>query len=277
MNEEGFSTPAPDADEAADLGIFDASDLDSDIYGVLNPDEKEEEEDDDPSIIDVSKRSPSPDLDSMSFDERIERLKFVITQSPLHREIFYKTLKYCQERHILSEVEEFIEACPEFPAAVQSPYYLLQFLLRGGGIDVLELDENGEIVLPEQKEGLTEDEIDDLVVELAFETNEFGDEIVEQMSPKKRLLELLEITPQYYDTFIEVLDFLTEKRSLAEVDHLLRGRDILALGREPGEPLVQPSVFVDKLERVGGIVWKDGWIITDEGKDVLETLKERRT
>ena len=151
------------------------------------------------------------------------------------------------------------------------------FLIKGGGTELLELDENGEIILPEQKEGLTEDEIDDLVVELAFETNEYGKELVERMSPKNRLLELLDITPQYFDTFIEVLGFLTEKQSMADVDTLLRGRDVLMAGREPGERPVQPSVFVDKLEKAGGIYWEKGWLITEAGRELLETLEERRS
>jgi len=228
-------------------------------------------------FIDVSKRSPALDLETLDFEERVEHLKATIVRHPLHREIHYKTLRFCQKRHTLPEVEEFIMSCPEFASASQSAYYLLQFLLKGGGTIVYELDEEGEIVLPEQKEGLTEDEVDDLVAQIAFETNEFGRELVEQMSPKKRLLELLEITPDYYDTFIEVLEFLTEKQSFADVDTLLRGRDVLMAGRDPDDRPIQPSVFVDKLERAGGIVWKDGWMITEEAKDVLATLKERRS
>ena len=230
-----------------------------------------------PAYLDVSKRHAAKDLESLSFEERVEHLKATIVRHPLHREIHYKTLRFCLERHTLPEVEEFIASCPEFPSAVQSPYYLLQFLIKGGGTIVYELDENGEIVLPEQKEGLTEDEIDDLVAQIAFETNEFGRELAERMSPKNRLLELLSITSDYYDTFIEVLDFLNEKRSFGDVDDLLRGRDVLMAGRDPHDRPIQPSVFVDKLEKAGGIVWKDGWIITEEAKELLVTLKERRS
>jgi len=225
----------------------------------------------------ITERPKEDDLGGLDFEERVAHLKGVVNRHPLHREIFYKTLKYCTERRILPEVEDFIIACTEFEAVSQSPYYLLMFLLRGGGIETYELDENGELVLPEQKEGLSEDEIDDLVMQFAFETNEFGRELVERMSPKKRILELLEITPAYYDTFIEVMDFLTDKRSLADVDKLLRGRDVLMAGRDPNDRPIQPSVFIDKLEKTGGIYWEKGWLITEEGKEVLETLLERRS
>jgi len=228
------------------------------------------------AIIDITKRQEEEDLAALDFEGRIEYLKKVVVKSPLHREINYKTLKYCIDRRILPEVEEFIMACPEFESAVQSAYYLLLFLLKGGGLETIELDIDGNDILPEQKEGLTEDEIDDLVEQLAYETNEYGRELVERMSPKRRLLELLDITPAYYDTFIEVLEFLTDKHTMAQVDTLLRGRDVLRAGLEPGDVTLQPSVFVDKLEKAGGIYWEKGWLITEEAKEVLDVLKERR-
>ena len=238
--------------------------------------DEEENENDKPVLIDVAERAPEKGLDDLSFEERVEHLKTIIEFNPTHREIHYKTLRYCCNRRVLPEVEEFIASLPEFETTFQSPYFLLQFLLKGGGTIVFELDESGEIIVPEQKEGLTEDEIDDLVAELAFETNEYGRELVERMSPKNRLLDLLSITPGYYDAFIEVLDFLTEKRSMAEVDTLLRGRDVLMLGRDPKDRPIQPSVFVDKLEKAGAIYWERGWIITEEAKGLLDTLKVKR-
>jgi len=239
----------------------------------------EDEEADEASVppgVEVTTRPEPPDLDTMDFEDRIALLKRTVTRNPLHREIHYKTLKFCCDRHILPEVEDFIASCPEFSASTQSPFFLLKFLLKGGGIEVYEVDINGEVVTDAQKEGLSEDEIDDLVEQFAYETNEVGRELVKRMSPYNRLLELLEITPEYYDTFIEVLEYLTEKRSMADVDTLLRGRDVLMAGRDPGDRPIQPSVFIDKLEKTGGIYWEKGWLVSEEGRELLTTLEERR-
>lgn len=225
---------------------------------------------------DIAERTPGPDFGAMDFGERVDYLREVVLKNPLEREIHYKTLKFCCDRRTLHEVEDFIGACPEFPSTTQSQYYLLQFLLMGRGIEEFELDKDGNVIAPEQKEGLTEDEIDDLVATPAYETNEYGRELVEQMSPENRIGELLDVMPDQYDTFIEVLDFLTEKRSLGQVDALLRGRDVLTSGRDPGERPLQPSVFVDKLEKAAAIYWEKGWLISEDGLVLLETLKERR-
>ncbi|MDR1082786.1 MAG: hypothetical protein LBL27_02835, partial [Coriobacteriales bacterium] len=90
------------------------------------------------------------------------------------------------------------------------------------------------------------------------------------------LINLFEIVPERYETFIEVLSFLETKRPFAEVDALLRGRDILSFGLESGDRPMQPSVFVDKLEAAGGIFYDNGWQITAEGKELLDTIRERK-
>ena len=217
-----------------------------------------------------------PDPEPPAPADPLAALDKVVQRNPLNREIHFKTLAFCCTRRLLPEVEDFIAACPEFASAEQSPYFLLQFLLKGHGIDSFEVDADGQVVTPEQKEGLSEDEIDDLVAQTAYETNAVGRQYIELKSPQNRLLELLGLTPEYYDTYIEVLGFLTEKRSLASVDSMLRGRQVLMANRDPDDRPVQPSVFIDKLERAGGIFWEKGWQTTPAGRELLQVLEERR-
>ena len=52
------------------------------------------------------------------------------------------------------------------------------------------------------------------------------------------------------------------------------GRDVL-VRLVNGEPqAMQPSVFVDKLEAAGAVEWRDGWVLTDEGRSYLQELRE---
>ena len=242
------------------------------LEGNDGPDEGE----DGSSALEVSERPVNTSvLDAMSFEERIEHLARAVKRNPLQREILYKALKFCITRRLLPDVEEMIASCPEFEGAGQSPFFLLRFVVQAGGIEVFEIDEEGEEVTDDRKAGLSEDEIDDLVAQYAYETNDIGKTVVEQMSPKNRMIELLEIEPAYYDTYIEVLGFLEEKQSFAAIDTLLRGREVLMANRDPSDRPIQPSVFIDKLERAGGIYWEKGWVVTEEGKELLETLRER--
>ena len=210
-------------------------------------------------------------------DISTEKAQTLLNQNPLNRPALYTILKACsQKTWFLSDLEVYIQSLDEYQKATQPPYFLVQWLVDALVLNTWEIDAHGEEITPERIEGLTEDEIDDLAVDTAFKTNAAGMKILEEFSPKSRLMELLEISPARYDTYLEVLEFLREERSFADLDRLLRGKAILMDGRMEGERPMQPSVFVDKLSAVGGIIFREGWVLTEEGKELLDTIKNKQ-
>jgi hypothetical protein len=166
---------------------------------------------------------------------------------------------------------------PEFAKATQPPYALIEWLLDAKAIEQHDLDEQGIEVTDEQKAGKSEDEIDDLVADYAFQTNEVGLAVIAEFKPLNRLAGLLESVPERYDTYREVLEFLRVRRSMLEVDNLLRGRDILMSGRNPDDRPMQPSVFIDKLAAAGAILYNEGWQLSIDGEEFLAAIeKEER-
>ena len=205
---------------------------------------------------------------------REEKARALLIQNPLNRPALYAILKACsKEVWFLDDLEAYIQSLAEFENATQPPYFLIQWLVEAFALDTWEVDAHGEKITPERTEGLTEDEIDDLAVATAFQISETGKTILAEFSPKSRLMDLLEIRPARFDAYLEVLEFVQEKRTLSEIDKLLRGTPILMDGRPEGENPMQPSVFVDKLAAAGGILYQEGWIITEEGKELLDTIK----
>jgi len=195
----------------------------------------------------------------------------------LNRMILYGILRACEDKQWpLHELEDYIQEQPDYASATQPPYFLISWLVEREALDALEIDQEGNLITSDMKEGLSEDEIDDLVADLAFSTTEVGRMVIEEFSPASRLIPLMQSVPDRYDTYVEVLEFLQEKHSYLEVDRLLRGRDVLMSGREANDRPMQPSVFVDKLAQAGSISFNNGWVITKEGKEILDTiLKER--
>ena len=177
-------------------------------------------------------------------------------------------LGFCRERRPLAEVELFVQDLPEFGYETQSPYLLIRALERAGGVVCVELDDQGEPVTPERKEGLDEDEIDDLVFELDFETTDAGVAVYERLTPGVRLADLLESQSARKDTYCELLEYCLTPRSREEVERLLEGRDILWLDA-PGDQPLKPSVFIDRLERSGVLVWRGKWVTGAEGRSYL--------
>lgn len=209
----------------------------------------------------------------LSFEERLTILERAVVRQPLHREILYKTLAFCRDRRSLREVEEQIALFPEFRHAVQDQYHLACVLEKAGGLRRVELDGEGAEVTSERKEGLSEDEVDDLVHSTCFETTDLGDALVSRHEPRARLEELLDLVPARRATYVEVLEFCATPRGYDEVKALLEGRDVLLVGADDTGRPIQPSVFLDKLERAGAVVWEDGWRLTEGGRGYLEELK----
>lgn len=214
-------------------------------------------------------------VDAAAFARQVARLTETVARQPLHREILYKTLVFCEESRPLRQVEEQVASYPEFAHAANNPYHFIQTLEQAGGLERFDLDEEGEVVTPDRKAGLTEDEVDDLVADYAFMTTPAGLAVVEQHAPRSRIIELLGLVPERKDTYVELLDFCSEEpRTYNEICQLLRGRPAL-VRLVDGEPqTMQPSVFVDKMEAAGGMEWVDGgWILTPEGRDYLAELR----
>lgn len=118
----------------------------------------------------------------LTFEEKLAALNRTVMRHPLNREILYKTLAFCETERPLREAEDFIAALPQFNLATQNQYYLLTSLVKAHGLELVERDEAGEPVTAVQKEGLTEDEVDDLVAAISFKTTEAGAYFVEYLS-----------------------------------------------------------------------------------------------
>ena len=231
---------------------------------------------DEPDVPDA-KDVPDEQDEEALFQAKLLKVCDLLQANPLNRAMMCKILKACMsERQVLNKLEEYIQEQPEFKSITQPPYYLIKWLLENEALNIIELDQEGNVITPEQKEGKSEDEIEDLIEDVAFITNEVGRMAALEFSPANRLMPLLEAKPDRYDTYIELLEFLKEPRSYNEVDKLLRGRDVLMSGRTGDERPIQPSVFIDKLAQSGSINFIDGWVITEEGKELLDMILEEK-
>lgn len=214
-------------------------------------------------------------IDPVVFGRMVAKVTGAVTRNPLQRELFYKVLSFCQESKPLREIEQMVMALPGFARTSANAYHFIAVMENAGGLERFELDDEGDVVDDARKAGLTEDEIDDLVAEYAFMTTPAGQAVVEQHTPRARIIELLGLVPERRDTYIELMEFLAEEpRTYNEVTQLLDGRDVLWHLDSKGNPeLMQPSVFLDKLHDAAAIEWQQGWQLSEEGRAYLDELK----
>jgi hypothetical protein len=210
----------------------------------------------------------------LAFEQNVDRTIQLLLSNNLNRPTLYRILcATVTEPMRLFDLEALIQAMPEFKNATQPPYFLIEWLVKTEALSFTEVDAQGIPITDEQREGKTEDEIDDLIEDMIIETTAVGREALAVFDPQQRLADLLQNVPERFDTYLEVLDFLTEKHSYNEVDQLLRDRPILMSGRVQNDRPMQPSVFVDKLAAAGGIIFDKGWVITPEGRAVLKAAR----
>ena len=214
-------------------------------------------------------------IDPVVFGRMVAKVTEAVTRNPLQRELFYKVLSFCQESKPLREIEQMVMALPGFERTSANAYHFIAVMENAGGLERFELDDEGDVVDDARKAGLTEDEIDDLVAEYAFMTTPAGQAVVEQHTPRARIIELLGLVPERRDTYIELMEFLAEEpHTYNEVTQLLDGRDVLWHLDSKGNPeRMQPSVFLDKLHDAAAIEWHQGWQLSEEGRTYLDELK----
>ena len=198
-------------------------------------------------------------MDASTSAHVLERMELALQAESRGRELYVRMLEFCKERRALDEVERYVQGCPQFALAAQSPYRLALNLVELGALDMIELDEDGLEVTPDRKVGLDADEVDDLVASYAFETTVDGAQAAEDLSPSARFAALTGEHPDRAQVFADVLDFCEEPRSYADIaGYIVQNKAAQGLRAQNGRPL-QPSYFIDMLERAGVLEWDGAW------------------
>ena len=212
----------------------------------------------------------SPTDPAASFDSRYEDLNRAARRHPLLREIMYKMLELCREETDLEFLEKDVSAFPEYETCRHSVLSIARILVNHHGLTFIERTYEGDQISESDKEGLTEDEVDDLVAYTTYQTTEEGLLYLNQHAPSLRMEQLLSAKPSYKKIYIELLGYIgCDKRSYSDIQNLLRGRRELETFIDGHMQLMQPSVLVDDLEQAGAIVWNDGWRLSEIGSDCL--------
>ena len=212
-------------------------------------------------------------------EEAEQKVKKLLDVRLNHQEMYRRTMELCRTPMEFSEVERAIEEFPEFELASQSPYRFIVALVNAGGLRRISLDDQGEAVTLADVEGLSEDEIDDKVACYVLETTETGRAAADELAPQRKLRRLLEQFPDRATVYRDLLSHVKSTPCNYEgIEKLFEGRDFSGLrtiGMEKHVAL-KPSVFVNNMEKAGGLVWKNGrWTITKEGEALLGQLIEK--
>ena len=212
-----------------------------------------------------------PEADPDDFESSVSRIvTLIMSQNPL-REVLYKTLKHASEERDFTEVEEFIASQDEYVHShiIQTPYSLITMLVDNGGLALAPYGSNGEALTNEQAEGLSEDEIDDLIEGHTVRTTPPGEAAVGLLAPSVRIRSQIDQRPHRRETYLALLDFCRTPRRLPEIEEFFKDNEALAVDVVANHHRLSPDFYVDKLDKAGALVWRGAWVTTEEGETFL--------
>ena len=252
-------------DDELDTAEFAAANFNgnADMAGSKNT--KEEK----PYLIDKAEQDNRSEL---SFDEKLARANTLFRHNRAYRPAFLAVLRQCDNEVCeLSELEELIKVIPGYKSNKQPPYFPIHWLEEAYALEELYIDNDGNVLSAEDIEELSEDEFDDLVAAYAYRSTEIGRTVREKFAPETQTAALFENEPSRRDIYLQVLRFVQEKKNFGQIEHLIHDQ-VAAQPATPDGKKPQSSVFIDELEEAGAITFNGGWIITDEGKELLDSI-----
>ena len=191
----------------------------------------------------------------------------LLRSNAVNRPTLYRILELTDDMVALPQLEAVIQEMPEYATATQPPYCLVEWLVDAGALQRFDLDAEGAVIDDARREGLSEDELDELVADYAFQLTEPGRIAREHFDPRSQARDLFSGQPLRKDAYLETLSFVQQRRSLLEIDRHLRDASLLCL--EDGET-IQTSSVMGKLADIGAVTFDRGWLITADGARILE-------
>ena len=204
--------------------------------------------------------------DSIVADAR--KTAALVRANAANHAVLLRILDLVQDAVDVCDLEVAIQDLPEYRTATQPPYCLVEWLQQTGAVELVDIGQDGEPVSAEKREGLSEDELDELVCGQIARITPAGRMAFAHFDSCQQAQDLFESRPFRRSAYLETLAFICEKRSLIEIDRYLRENGLLYL--ENGDA-IQTSSVIGKLSDIGAAVFDGGWVITAGGLKILES------
>ena len=209
--------------------------------------------------------------EAQAFEGTVDAVITQVNRLDRTRNLQYHILELCRKTRRAEEVETFIAALHEMLHSLQEPYVYMDALIDAGGLDSVALDADGNPVDMDAFAAAPEEARAGMIADYDITTTPAGVAALDLLAPKNRMRAKLAEKPERYTTFLAVLDFCREPKTLAEVKRLFEEDSTLNRETTVDRQLLSCDFYLSELERAGGIVWDDGWKCTPEGLEFLRT------
>ena len=261
--------PESTAGEMDDLG-FDFEIVDADEFDPFAPDPDDPEQvaadeiEELPVIKEMPKAQKKPSVyDQSRFASPEDAIRELFHRNFARKPVLLKIIELCCEERTSSEVAEMVDEFQKDCFSVYSPLSLCTMLEKSGAL-VAKLPENAD-------EAVDEDGVEYLEIkepqEATWLATDAGLTVLSECREGGELAELISVRDaRYADIYMDLMQFLAEQgRTMGAINDRYAGDDRLE------NPHKAPSHFIDCLQEVGAVEWRDrGWRLTELAENYLK-------
>ncbi len=220
----------------------------------------------------AASNSVKSEAGELSLEEQMDAVLRAVGNQRALQEVLYKLMLFCQEQRTQQEAEDFIAHSDEFVYShiIQSPTSIVGIMVKNHGLSSTQVDAQGEPVTQERSEGLSADELDDLICGTLLKTTPAGVAVTQMISPAKRFEAQLGRNRGRTATFYAILEFCAqEPRKFPQIKEFYTQHDEFSKSTAMDSQQLACDFYVDKLECAGMLVWRGQWEVTQAGRDAL--------
>ncbi len=257
------------AGELDDLG-FDFEVVDADEFDPFAPDPDDPEQlaadeiEELPVIKEMPEEQKRPSVyDQSRFDSPEDAIRELFARNFTRKPVLLKIIELCCEERTSSEVAEMVDEFQKSCFSVYSPLSLCSMLEKSGALTA-KLPENAD-------EAVDEDGVEYLEIkepqEARWLATDAGLTVLAECREGGELAELIEQREsRYADIYLDLMAFLQEKgATMGAVNDRYNGDARLE------NPHKAPSHFIDCLQEVGAVEWRDrAWRLTELAENYLK-------
>lgn len=199
----------------------------------------------------------------------------ILVANPSYATPAYDLITFCAEERNFDEAVQLLKD-NTYPKTFVAPADGFVSLMVDNDFLALSVYVDGE-----PYEGTFDDLVEDESVPAEAEitygvrATELGRDTVAPYAPTAQLTELIEGDPEAAPVHLRVLELCCAEggKSKKELDQVLNDEGLIPHDERTGLISIYPAYYIDNLEKAGGLVWKDTWRVTEEGREVLANTR----
>lgn len=195
----------------------------------------------------------------------------ILVANPSYATPAFDLITFCADERNFDEAVQYLKG-NAYPKTFVAPADGFVSLMVDNGFLVLSIYVDGEPYEGTFDE-LVEDESVPVEAEVTYgvRATDLGRETVAPYAPTAQLAGLIEGDAEAAPVHLRVLELCCAEGgcSKQELDRALNAEGLIPHDERTGLVSIYPAYYIDNLEKAGGLVWKDAWLTTDEGREVL--------